>query len=56
MKYSVVSLRMEEEKEVLEQESFQTGLSISDIVRTGLKMYFQDDNSFETTLEKRKKE
>ncbi|MDO5291597.1 MAG: hypothetical protein Q4F05_02485 [bacterium] len=56
MKYTVVSLRMEtEEKEALEQESFHSGLSISDIVRVGLKMYFKNHASFETTQEKRKK-
>lgn len=53
-KYSVVTFRLtQEEKSILENHSFMSGISISDILREGLKMFFDDAESFETTKEKR---
>lgn len=55
-KYSVVTLRLtEEEKSILENHSFMSGLSQSDIIRESLKEYFDNKEAFETIKERRER-
>lgn len=53
-KSTTISIRFtEEEKEMLNHASFKNCISIADIIREGLKLYFNDSSAFETSTEKR---
>ena len=53
-KRTTISIRFtEEEKEMLNNVSFMKCIPISDIIREGLKLYFNDSLAFETGTEKR---
>lgn len=55
-KYSKVTLRVtDEEKKLIENQSFVTGLSQADILRESLKLYFKDNAVFETVKERKEK-
>ncbi|MDU5742038.1 MAG: hypothetical protein E6Z84_14895 [Clostridium sp.] len=55
-KYSKVTLRVtDEEKKLIENHSFVTGLSQADILRESLKLYFKDTAVFETVKERKEK-
>lgn len=56
-KYSMITLRVtDEEKSILENQSFMSGLSISDILREGLKLYMGNTEAFETTQERKERQ
>lgn len=56
-KYSMITLRVtDEEKSILENHSFITGLSISDIIRESLKVHMENERIFETTKERKERE
>lgn len=53
-KSTTISIRFtEEEKEILNNASFMKCVPIADIIREGLKLYFNDSSAFETSTEKR---
>ncbi len=53
-KSTTISIRFtEEEKEMLNHVSFMKCIPISDVIREGLKLYFNDSSAFETGTEKR---
>ncbi len=53
-KSTTISIRFtEEEKEILNNTSFMKCISIADIIREALKLYFNDSSAFETATEKR---
>ena len=56
-KYAMITLRVtDEEKNILENHSFMTGLSISDIIRESLKVHMDNERIFETTKERKERE
>lgn len=53
-KATTISIRFtEEEKDMLNHASFMKCVPIADIIREGLKLYFNDSSAFETGTEKR---
>ena len=53
-KSTTISIRFtEEEKDMLNHASFMKCIPISDVIREGLKLYFNDSSAFETGTEKR---
>ena len=55
-KYSKVTVRVtDEEKKLIENQSFVTGLSQADILRESLKLYFKDTAVFEIVKERKEK-
>ena len=53
-KSTTISIRFtEEEKDMLNHVSFIKCIPISDVIREGLKRYFNDSTVFETSSEKR---
>ena len=53
-KSTTISIRFtEEEKDMLNHASFMKCVPIADIIREGLKLYFNDSSAFETGTEKR---
>lgn len=53
-KSTTISIRFtEEEKEMLNHASFKKCISIADIIRESLKLYFNNPSAFETSTEKR---
>ena len=53
-KATTISIRFtEEEKDMLNHASFMKCVPIADIIREGLKLYFDDSSAFETGTEKR---
>ena len=53
-KSTTISIRFtEEEKDMLNHASFIKCIPISDVIREGLKLYFNDSTVFETSSEKR---
>lgn len=53
-KSTTISIRFtEEEKEMLNHASFNKCISIADIIRESLKLYFNNSSAFETNTEKR---
>lgn len=53
-KSTTISIRFtEEEKNMLNHASFIKCVPIADIIREGLKLYFNDSSAFETGTEKR---
>ena len=53
-KITTISIRFtQEEKEILNNASFVKCVPIADIIRKGLKLYFNDSSAFETSTEKR---
>lgn len=53
----MITLRVtEEEKSILENHSFISGLSISDILRESLKLYLEYSEAFETTQERKERQ
>lgn len=53
-KSTTISIRFtQEEKEILNKASFMKCIPIADIIREGLKLYFNDSSAFETGTEKR---
>ena len=53
-KSTTISIRFtEEEKDMLNHVSFIKCIPISDVIREGLKLYFNDSTVFETSSEKR---
>ena len=53
-KSTTISIRFtEEEKDMLNHASFMKCIPIADIIREGLKLYFNDSSAFETGTEKR---
>ena len=53
-KSTTISIRFtEEEKDMLNHASFMKCVPIADIIREGLKLYFNDLSAFETSTEKR---
>ena len=53
-KSTTISIRFtEEEKDILNHASFMKCVPIADIIREGLKLYFNDSSAFETGTEKR---
>ena len=53
-KSTTISIRFtEEEKDMLNHVSFIKCIPISDVIREGLKLYFNDSSAFETGTEKR---
>ncbi len=53
-KSTTISIRFtQEEKEILNNASFMKCVPIADIIREGLKLYFNDLSAFETSTEKR---
>lgn len=53
-KSTTISIRFtKEEKEILNNASFMKCVPIADIIREGLKLYFNDSSAFETSTEKR---
>lgn len=56
-KYAMITLRVtDEEKSILENHSFMTGLSISDIIRESLKVHMDNERMFETRKERMERE
>lgn len=56
-KYAMITLRVtDREKNILENHSFITGLSISDIIRESLKVHMNNERIFETTKERKERE
>lgn len=55
-KSTTISIRFtEEEKDMLNHASFMKCVPIADIIREGLKLYFNDSSAFETGTEKRER-
>ena len=55
-KSTTISIRFtEEEKDMLNHVSFIKCIPISDVIREGLKLYFNDSSAFETGTEKRER-
>ena len=53
-KSTTISIRFtQEEKEILNNAYFMKCVPIADIIREGLKLYFNDLSAFETSTEKR---
>ena len=53
-KSTTISIRFtEEEKDMLNHASFMKCIPISDVIREGLKLYFNYSSAFETGTEKR---
>ena len=56
-KSTTISIRFtEEEKEILNNASFMQCVPIADIIREGLKLYFNDSSSFETGTERKSRQ